>query len=99
MFLEARKFNLGDVYARTSTLESIEDVFAADMMCHKSCINNYLVKHKRIVSNEQLSKEMTCDEQKFAFSNMISKLDIEKRDTLYLDAEVWSTCNLLKSCM
>ena len=48
LFLEARKFNLDDVYTRTSTLESIEDVFAADIMCHKSCINNYLVKHKRI---------------------------------------------------
>ena len=40
-----------------------------------------------------------CDEQKFAFSNMISKLDSEKKDTLYLSADVWSMCNLLKSCM
>ena len=32
------------------------EVFAADIMCHKSCINNYLVKYKRIVSNEQLQK-------------------------------------------
>ena len=43
-----------------------------------SCINNYPVKHKHIASNEQLSKEM-CDEQKFALSNMIWKLDIEKK--------------------
>ena len=79
LFLEARKFNPDEVYTRTTTLESIEDVFAADIMCHKSCINNYVVEYKRIVSNEYISKENTCDEQKFAFSNMISKLDLEKK--------------------
>ena len=36
LFLEARKSNLDDVYTRTSTLESVEDVFAADIRCHKT---------------------------------------------------------------
>ena len=79
LFLEARKFNLDDVYTRTSTLESVEDVFAADIMCHKNCINNYLVKYSRVVSNEESYKETTCDEQTFAFSSMISKLELERK--------------------
>ena len=29
--------------------------------------------------NGHISKEITCDEQKFAFSNMISKLDLDKK--------------------
>ena len=79
LLLEARKFNLDGVYTRTSMLESI-DVFAA--VCHKW--------YKIIMfSNINVSYRMNT---KFAFSNMISKLDLEKKRTLNLS-------NLSTICM
>ena len=41
-FLDATKYNLNEVYTKTSTLNTIQDVFPSDVYCHKLCINNYL---------------------------------------------------------
>ena len=39
LLLEATCFNLDSIFDRTSTLQDVSSVFAADIMCHKKCIN------------------------------------------------------------
>ena len=44
IFLSAIKFNKDEVFTRCILLGSSEDIFAADIMYHKSCLSNYLRK-------------------------------------------------------
>ena len=38
-FLEAIKFNLDEVYTCRSIYQTKEDLYAADLMSHKACMN------------------------------------------------------------
>ena len=38
-------------------LNTIQDVFASDVYCHKLCINNYLLKYKRSKSADENPKK------------------------------------------
>ena len=48
MFLDARMAFLDDVYTRTSTIADVKDLYAADVLCHDKCMNNYLLRYKRL---------------------------------------------------
>ena len=47
LFLSSIKFNKDDVYTRSSLLQNIGDVYAADIMYHKKCLSNYLRRFER----------------------------------------------------
>lgn len=51
-FLEATVFLQDDVYRRTCDLQDINSVFGADLVCHKRCINRYLLEYERICLNQ-----------------------------------------------
>ena len=46
-FLEAAVFYQDVVYLRTCNLQDVNDVFGANLYCHKSCIKNYLIQYER----------------------------------------------------
>ena len=58
-FLEAKQFYQDEVYIRTSDILDIVGVFAADLYCHKICLNSYILRHERLVAR-QLSVDK-CD--------------------------------------
>ena len=76
-FLDATKYYLDEVYTRTSTLNTIQDVFASDVYCHKLCINNYLLKYKRSKSADENPKNIKkkCEIQK-SFDTIISEINL-----------------------
>ena len=39
LFISATKFNLDDVYIRTSFYDTKEKLFATDILSHKQCMN------------------------------------------------------------
>ena len=47
LFRSAIKYNKDDVYTRSSLLQNIGDLFAADVMYHKMCLSNYLRRFER----------------------------------------------------
>ena len=47
LFISATRFNLDDVYTRTSFYDTKEQVFAADILTHKQCMNKYLLQYER----------------------------------------------------
>ena len=47
VFISASRFNLDDVYTRTSFYDVKENLFAADILSHKQCLNKYLLQYKR----------------------------------------------------
>ena len=47
VFLSAMNYNLDDVYTRCSTYKTVERIFAADIVSHKSCMNLYLLNYQR----------------------------------------------------
>ena len=49
LFLSAIIFNKDEVFNRYILLGSPGDIFAADIMCHKNCLSNYLRKFEREV--------------------------------------------------
>ena len=49
LFLSAIIFNKDEIFNRYLLLGSPGDIFAADIMCHKNCLSNYLRKFEREV--------------------------------------------------
>ena len=47
MFLDAIRFNLDDVFSRASIYANKEQLFAADILYHKNCMNRYMLRYKR----------------------------------------------------
>ena len=47
LFISATRFNLDDVYTRTSFYDTKEQLFAADILSHKQCMNKYLLQYER----------------------------------------------------
>ena len=45
IFLSATVFFCSDVFIRTCDLQDINNLFGADLYCHKNCINSYILKH------------------------------------------------------
>ena len=46
-FLSTTKFFKDDVYTRTIFLNNVGDVFAADILYHRNCLSNYMLKFQR----------------------------------------------------
>ena len=87
LFIEARDFLKDEVFARTSTLKSVEDIYAADVMCHKNCVKHYLLKYQRLkessfpTKNAQDSPSLIEDgsNQYHVFLKVVSELDLERK--------------------
>ena len=47
LFLAAVKFNLDDVYGKTALYDTKEQLYTADILIHKTCLNRYLLNYKR----------------------------------------------------
>ena len=94
-FSDATKY-LDEVYTRRSTLNTIQDVFASDVYCHKLCINNYLLKYKRSKSTDENSKNIKkkCKIQK-SLDTIIS--DINRTENGYSLSEIRERVNALLS--
>ena len=46
-FLSTTKFFKDDIYTRTIFLNNVGDVFAADILYHRNCLRNYILKFQR----------------------------------------------------
>ena len=78
-FIDATKYYLDEVYTRTSTLNTAEDVFANDLHCHKLCINNYLLKYKRQKSADENPNNIKKQYQiQKSFDAIISELNFSE---------------------
>ena len=79
--LTAVKFNNDDVYTRCILYKTIGDVFAADLVYHKNCMTNYLVKFHRDVSDllDENDEQCNDDTVNVYFVEMIKTLELEKR--------------------
>ena len=61
-FLSATKFFKDDVYTRTIFLNNVGDVFAADILYHRNCLSNYILKFRRDLQLIMDNEEDTMDE-------------------------------------
>ena len=82
-FLNAYNFNKDVVYTRCILCKSPKDLFAADIMYHKSCMEEYLLQFKRnveaIVSFQEEKKNIDKVHLQVAFKDVLSSLDLETR--------------------
>ena len=56
-FLSATVFFRADIFTRTCDLQDINNVFGADLYCHKNCINSYILKHVRVLKKVNSQEE------------------------------------------
>ena len=79
-FLDAIKLNLDEVYTRCSIYQSKEDLYAANLMSHKACMNKYLKQFQRDFKDDQDEEDVkdSKDVQE-AFENLLSEIDVEKK--------------------
>ena len=79
-FLSATAFFRDDIFTRTCDLQDINDVFGADLYCHKNCINSYILKHvialKKVNSQEEFP---TVSKKEVVFDNLVSEIDTDLR--------------------
>ena len=61
-FLSATKLFKDDVYTRTIFLNNVGDVFAADILYHRNCLSNYILKFQRDLQLIMDNEEDTTDE-------------------------------------
>ena len=71
-FLEATVFLKDDVYTRTCDLQDINLLFGADLLCHKICINRYLLPYERACTNKCGSDSVSLKEK--AWSSIIEDI-------------------------
>lgn len=87
-FLAATRFNLDAVFDRTSTLQDVNSVFAADIMCHKKCINQYILQYKRDLDRQITIEESIPNEVFEAFQNLLSKLQLDSNGYALSDCRI-----------
>ena len=76
LMLAATKFNLDSVYTRLSIYNTKEKLFAADVFCHKQCINRYLLQYKRDQDDTRLEQELCDDVVMEQFELFVSQLHL-----------------------
>ena len=81
LLLSAVKFNRDDVYTRCILYKTAGDIFAADIMYHKNCMTNYIVKFQRDINELMDDKDDQCDDEnmKAFFVEMLETLELKKR--------------------
>ena len=90
-FLSAIKFNKDEVFTRCILCKAVGDIFAADVMYHKNCMTNYIMKFQRDVSEILDDNADQCENSiiRELFLEMVATLNLDKgytvsdcRDTL-----------------
>ena len=78
-FMDAIKFKLDEVYTRCSIYQTVKDLFAADILSHKSCMNRYLIQYQRELT-DALDKEENGNQSdlKQAFETILEEINLEK---------------------
>lgn len=86
-FLNANNFNKDVVYTRCILYKSAKDLFAADIMYRKSCMEGYLLKSKRNVETIVIfqEEENNIDKEHLQFKDARSSLDMETRSYALFD--------------
>ena len=81
LFIAAYRFNQDDVFARCSIYSTAGDIFAADVLSHKLCMKNYLVKYQRSVNDLAICYQSKIDAKDIltAFESMLSEIDLTKK--------------------
>ena len=81
LFLSAIKFNKDDVYTRCSLLQNIGDVYAADIMNHKKCLENYIRRFEREIEeilNSPLS-ELEKGDMNTLFKEFVETINVQNK--------------------
>ena len=80
-FLNAFNFNKDIVHTRCILCKTAKDIFAADIMYHKSCMESYLLKFRRdieVIVQFQDDEDITDSvELKATFKDVIASLDLD----------------------
>ena len=78
-FMDALKFKLDEVYTRCSIYQTVKDLFAADILSHKSCMNRYLIQYQRELT-DALDEEEDGNQSdlKQAFETILEEINLEK---------------------
>ena len=93
--LKAVNFNKDDVYTRLVFMQEIGDVFAADVMYHKKCMNKYIKQFQRDVEKlmeVDFDNEGNEDVVIKEFNELVSTLDI--KTTGYAVSDVRDMLNM-----
>ena len=72
-----------DVFTSTCDLQDINNVFGADLYCHKNCIHSYILKHVRALKKVNSQEEfLTVSKKEVVFDNLVSEMatDLKKGD-------------------
>ena len=79
-FLSAIKFNKDEVFTRCILYKTVGDIFAADVMYHKNCKTNYIMKFQRDVGEilDDTDDQCHTDIVKEKFREMVSILELDK---------------------
>ena len=77
--MDAIKFKLDEVYTRCSIYQTVKDLFAADILSHKSCMNRYLIQYQRELT-DALDEEEDGNQSdvKQAFETILEEINLEK---------------------
>ena len=78
-FYAAINFNHDDVFTRCALIEKYEDIFAADMYVHKSCIRSYLRQFERDTQSILNSMDSIDEDEEdihSAFDFLLTTLDL-----------------------
>ena len=86
--IKAANFNKDCVHTRIVFLKTAGDVFAADIMHHKNCLNKYIKRFQRDVETlmEFEHEDQTDESQlKICFEEVIKDIDIVKQAYVLTD--------------
>ena len=90
--MDAIKFKSDEVYTRCSIYETVKDLFTADLLSHKSCMNRYLIQYQRELT-DALDEEEDGNQSdlKQAFEIILEEINLEKN--AYSLSECWDKLN------
>ena len=86
--IKAANFNKGSVHTTTVFLKIAGNVFAADVMHHKNCLNKYIKLFQRDVETlMEFEHEDQADESqlKICFDELIKDVDVAKQAYVLTD--------------
>ena len=74
IFLAATRHNCDEVFDRTSDVNTVEGVFAADIYCHKQCSLKYIVDYKRSLEEPSESSHILAPKRDL-FQKAMKQID------------------------
>ena len=80
---QAAKFFMDSVFTRIVTLENRGRMFAADVYCHKTCLNRYIAKWERQSTKVPIDLEVTFEKDK-----QNQKRDIFKQHVAFIQSVI-----------